>query len=447
MRVLLAIFLMALSLNAADIWTTKGEYTHGESVTVGVSGVTGANNNWIGVFKRGEAATWDNVIDAKWFDFTSGELVFNNLADGFYVVKVFYNDTLNAEATSSVFDIGQEQGGNEYDNGYQEGRNDACNGLEWYVDGPYNNFDTYVVGYDAGWDSCGNGGGGGGVATISTNKASYRAGEGITVSLGNVQGQNNNWVGIFPAGVDSDWGTVLLEEWFDFTTGNIDFTNNLPAGTYEARLFYNDSLNSVVVANFRVEGGNLGPTIYEDAENGNIAGWSTLDGPHTVQNVYFAGTRAIYGAGYWLNGGAYNAGFYQLLLDNGNTWNNTSQRVLELDFNAGNDTSACFQVGVEARTSQGFRMIMFSAWYGRHHYNAARTVYDDNLVILTYPLDDAMGYLHANYWKHFKVNLQTYLEQLEPGNRILSVESFILNGTSYQGRYKGYVDNIKLSSQ
>ena len=446
MRAILAIIFMTLSLQAASIWSVKGEHANGEAVIVGMDGVTGASNNWVGIFKEGAVSSWDNIIDAKWFD-SVGDITFSNLPEGTYEARLFYNDNLTVVATSSTFDVGQGGGGNgnDYDNGYAEGRNDSCNGLDWHIDGPYNNYDVYVSAYDAGWDSCA--GGGGGDATISTNQASYQAGQGITVSLTGVQGQHNNWVGIFPAGSASEWGTLVLAEWFDFTTGSLSFVNTLPAGSYEARLFYNDSLNSVVVASFSVEGGWLAPTVYENAENGNIAGWSTLDGPHTVQNVYFDGTRSIYGAGYWLNGGAYNAGFYQLVLDNGNYWNNTSQHVLELDFNAGNDTSACFQIGVEAQTRQGFRMIMFSAWYGRHGWGAAKTVYSDELTILTYPLVDARAYLRANYWKHFKANLQSYLEELEPGNRIISVDSFILNGTSYQGRYKGYIDNIKLSSE
>ncbi len=396
MRAILAIILMTLSLHAASVWTTYTGYANGDSVAVGVAGVTGENNNWVGVFRQGSISSWDNIIDAKWFNFVDGNVVFDNLPTGRYEVRLFYNDTLTVEATSSAFDIGDGEGGD---------------------------------------------------AMISTNQTSYQVGEGITVSVGNVQGQHNNWIGIFPEGVESQWDNLVLAQWFDFTIGTLSFVNNLPAGNYEVRLFYNDTLNSVSTASFTVEQGWLAPTVYEDAENGNIAGWSTLDGPHTVENVYFDGTRAIYGSGYWLNGGAYNAGFYQLLLDNGNYWNNTSQRILELDFNAGNDTSACFQIGVEAQTTQGFRMIMFSAWYGRHGYVAARTVYSDELVILTYPLEDAMEYLHANYWKHFRADLQEHLEILEPGNQIIAVESFILNGTSYQGRYKGHVDNIKLSSE
>ena len=592
MRAILAIIFMTLSLQAASVWTTHGEYEHGESVTVGMSGVIGESNNWVGVFRDGEVSSWDNIVDAKWFDFENGEVTFDNLPDGFFRVRVFYNDSLHQEAVSSRFDIGQGpavgedatistnkttyqsgedvtvslgniiQGENNWVGIFKDGEISSWNNIvdaKWFnftdgnvtfdnlasgtyqvrvffndslheeavtgrieigqepvvaptistdktsyqttedvivtlgnIQGLRNNWvgvfkDTEVSDWDniieAEWFNFENGNvtfanlpvGSYQVrvfyndslnpkavtsritiiqeavadANISTNKATYQRAEDINVSLANVQGQHNNWVGIFPAGSASEWGTLVLAEWFNFTTGSLIFENTLAAGEYEARLFYNDSLASVKIAQFSIEQGVLAPTMYEDAENNNTAGWSTIDGPFTIENVLFDGTRAIYGAGHWINGSTYNNAFYKLVLDNGNLWNNTTQHILELDFNAGGD-AACFQIGVEVQTTQGFRMMMFSAWYGRavHNFPPVRTVYDDNLVILTYPFENSDAYMLSTDWMPYKVNLKEKLELLEPGNSIISIGSFILNGSSVEdGDGKGHIDNIKLSSE
>ncbi len=108
-------------------------------------------------------------------------------------------------------------------------------------------------------------------ATITTNKATYNAGESITVTLSGVTGQSNNWVGLFPKNAPNSWGSLIEDNWFEFKP-NGTLTLHAPniGGEYEARLFYNDSLNMVKKTSFTVNGAPLtlatDKLIYNDGE-------------------------------------------------------------------------------------------------------------------------------------------------------------------------------------
>ena len=477
MRAIITIILLTFSLHAASLSTNKTTYTAGENVVVSLTGVTGQYSNWVGIFRQGSANTWNNVVDAIWF-YRADSLTFVNLPGGNYVARLFYKDNLNLVASSNNFSVsaGQITLGTDrasYNNGetievtvgnvqassqnfvgiYPQGSaNDWGHvGAKWFnfrdgtiefenINLPQGNYEMRLIynndvsnpkkssNFTVGDIQRGD---------ISTNKQTYNSNEAIEVTVSNVQGTHNNWVGIFRAGSPNDWGYVLAENWFNFTDGTITFPQNFSGGNYEARLFYNDSLTVEKVASFKIKKAILPPTVYEDAENGNTAGWYTMEGPYNVKNVYRNGTRAIFGKAKWINGQYYNSSYYRLILDNGNYWNNTSQHILDMDING---HTACFKVGVEARTSQGYRGVFFSIWYGKHNYPASKDVYGD-YTELTFPMPES--YRHGNNWKHFRVDIEAKIKELEPDNELISIESFVLNGmTGY-----GAIDNIKLLSQ
>ena len=87
--------------------------------------------------------------------------------------------------------------------------------------------------------------------TIATEKTTYAAKEDITIFLEKMHEGNNDWVGIFPAGVPLIWDNLYNNadsswQWVNFTKGSITFSNNsdaapdnnLPPGDYIAAAYF-----------------------------------------------------------------------------------------------------------------------------------------------------------------------------------------------------------------
>jgi hypothetical protein len=199
---------------------------------------------------------------------------------------------------------------------------------------------------------------------------------------------------------------------------------------------------------------NLPPTVYENAQDGTTSGWYTRGGTKHVINRKLDGNRVIYLPHQWTdeNGNSNvpnnweydghnytNHALYELRNSDGSYWHNTTQKTLEVDFNPyhnwGNGAS-CFEFGVVVQTRKGERTMYMSTWYGRQNFDATINRYGDDIE-LVYPITKDLVY--KSKWQHIKINLQEKLQLLEPTNRILRVDSFILSGGN------NVVDNIKLS--
>ena len=96
---------------------------------------------------------------------------------------------------------------------------------------------------------------------ITTSKPLYNAGETIATTFSNALGKAHEWVGIFAAGTSN---TSYLQ-WFytdgtqngtaGITNGNINFSGDLSAGNYEARLFYESGFAMAANVAFTVQNG------------------------------------------------------------------------------------------------------------------------------------------------------------------------------------------------
>jgi hypothetical protein len=94
-------------------------------------------------------------------------------------------------------------------------------------------------------------------ALLTMSKSTYAANEPIVVSYAGLPGNAKDWIGLFKAGASN----TQYGQWF-YTNGAKSGTmtfNGLVAGSYEARLFYNDSYTSQYVVSFYVSGGT--PTL------------------------------------------------------------------------------------------------------------------------------------------------------------------------------------------
>ncbi|NPA81238.1 MAG: hypothetical protein GXO31_01380 [Epsilonproteobacteria bacterium] len=97
--------------------------------------------------------------------------------------------------------------------------------------------------------------------TIQTQKAEYQAGEEIVVNVTDMAGNDDDWIGIYPAGASNDWENVVSWAW---TNGIVNGEVTLPpvnsAGEYEVRAFFNNSFNTEASYSFSVVG-NIPPSI------------------------------------------------------------------------------------------------------------------------------------------------------------------------------------------
>ena len=134
---------------------------------------------------------------------------------------------------------------------------------------------------------------------------------------------------------------------------------------------------------------------------------------------------------------------------------NVNQHILELDAGGvGNigqrpggihsnwlrGTMPHYTIGVEVTTQQGKRTMAWDSWYTHQGFIATREVYGNGAVFLTYPCPQELVRWSAivHRWDHHRYDLQSWLEQLEPGNKIISVDTFVATG--------GNLDNITLTS-
>ena len=97
--------------------------------------------------------------------------------------------------------------------------------------------------------------------TIETNKELYSNDEQIVVTFDNMSGGNEDWIGIYPAGSTNDWENVIQWDWI---RGEISGTKNfeaLPIGTYDIRVFFNNSFNMEASTQINVDENGVTPTV------------------------------------------------------------------------------------------------------------------------------------------------------------------------------------------
>jgi hypothetical protein len=162
-------------------------------------------------------------------------------------------------------------------------------------------------------------------------------------------------------------------------------------------------------------------TIYEDAENGNTDGWLIFDDDPAgamVLNMIDPQkqSRVVELAG---NYGTSNG--YRLFSDDGTNWNNTSQFVIEWD----QKFSDNFYFYVDVETSVGHQYLFYSP-------------IDSDMLGMNGAVHHGLGSdADNNTWQTITRDLQADLQDVYPGENIISVNNIFIRGN-------GYLDNIKL---
>ncbi len=373
-----------------NISTTKNSYLPNEDVVVNFSNMLGDVKDWIGIYPQGASNDWGNVVAWKFTNaLVDGNITFSNLAEGNYSVRAFFSNSFNLEANSS-FTIQDE---------------------EVTVD----------------------------EVTLTLNKEVYAQNELIYINYDHMQGNNLDWIAIYPAGATYHFENVID---YKYTWGNISgeialggfpqgetlhgFTPmpRLSAGNYEIRAFFNNTLHAEKIVPFTVTEQPVVSTMYEDA-NGSISeDWIHVSGPYPP--VYYNGVVRLRAK--WINKYT-NTSEYTLPFD----VPNTTQKVLELDVGVQGRWTPHFNVGVIVQTTNGQRRMLWDSFL--NHYNVSANKQGN---VLSYPTYVDLQRYTSKSRKHFRVNVDKYLKILEPNNKVISITDFFATG--------GDLDNIKLSS-
>lgn len=161
------------------------------------------------------------------------------------------------------------------------------------------------------------------------------------------------------------------------------------------------------------------PTVYEDAEDGTIDGWSIYDNQPpggTIVNVYNAdwGSRVIQILGTGTRSG------YELRNDDGTDWENTTQFISDWSISF----SSPFSIYIDLETTVGQRYLIYtpvdySNLGTRHVHHGLGSNADDGT------------------WRTFSRDLQIDFEAAQPGVTVNRVDGFLIRGN-------GYIDDIEL---
>jgi hypothetical protein len=90
-------------------------------------------------------------------------------------------------------------------------------------------------------------------ATVNTNQDSYTPNQEIVVSFTEMEARTRDCIGIYPVNSTNDWGNQVQWKWTDDKeAGNVVF-EHLPVGTYEVRVFYNNSFISETSKQIKIE--------------------------------------------------------------------------------------------------------------------------------------------------------------------------------------------------
>lgn len=165
-----------------------------------------------------------------------------------------------------------------------------------------------------------------------------------------------------------------------------------------------------------------GETVYENAEDGTIRGWSVYDSDPAgaaVSNVYDTarGSRVIRLSGSGLLNG------YRLLKDDLTRWGNTGQFIVQWSMRYYED----FTIYLELETSAGRRYVVY------------RPLNTSSLGAGEYVSYGLGSSAKDGTWRTYTRDLRADLQKAQPGVTILRVNAFLIRGS-------GRVDDIKLKS-
>jgi len=488
--------LSASNTNETTIKTDKIKYTISDTIFITVTNMLGGSKDWIAIYPEGSSSDSESLL---FWDWTNSEIntskIFKPLPVGKYEVRAFFNNTFHVEAmnTFTVEDSDEKtniivakrdyfdnepievkfenmlgnnkdwiaiyaKGSNSEKNNviawkFTEGENEGVITFEPLPVGEYEARAFFKNSYklEAQYTFS--------VkksnvvkASLQTSKSEYNDSEKIIISFKDMLGDKRDWIALYPKG--SSLNSKNIIEW-KYTDGLKDGTitfNKLPKGEYQVRAFFNDSYILKADKEFIVRGENTSFTLYEDAEESISDKWIHHKGdfaPIHVTTGGFKSKGALALATEWTNNGTINLAEYYLPL------HNTTQKILEMDIgglanyslpNKGADQMGYmshYGIGVTIHTKKGKRKMVWDSFlnHGNVEPYTQNNGKDNVWMFFPSPVEHVRGYLNIDVaqWDHFRVDIESELQRLEPDNKVISIDFLLLTG--------GFIDNIKLSSK
>jgi len=478
-KVIFILTLFFTLLNATTLQTLKDTYTPQETITLTANGMQGSDTDWIGIYTVGSSNDWGNVIGWNWTGgIVNGNINLEGLPNGEYEARAFFSNTFNLEATTQFSVQGQgtsvsttkesyieneiltvnyaQMSGNIYDwvGIYPAGSvSNWANLLGWkYIGGavegsvsfdlalPAGNYSARVFfnnsyAMEASHSFTINAEDDGAVTLSSVSE--YNPYDLIHVSFNNMAGNATDWIGIYPAGASYEFENVIKWRYLGGKESGELTLNGLPAGEYDIRAFFNNSLTKQATKTITVLDKVATFTMYEDAEDGISPNWVHVAGKYDMSRITpgFDSLGAVRFMAYWLNNGTYNPTEFRLPL------NNNFEKFLEIDMRANDNPHFNFTLLVE--TKNGERLVIWDSFFNHNGNN--HSVMDPFMiekngnVILNNPAPDDYHFFGSRLiFRHYKINVEETIRLLEPDNELIRIDAFITTGGEY--------DNIKLSS-
>jgi len=374
-KILYITILCSSMLYSVVLNTDKDLYQFGEKIQLEFKQMDKHNKDWIGIYKDGSDSIWANVVKWKWTnDISNGNMEFNDLPEGKYDIRAFYNNSFKVEAVKKI----------EVKNG-----------------GVVKN------------------------AKITTDKNEYNINESIIASYDEMSGSQRDWIAIYPKGSDNDWENVIQWGWINGEKRGKHKFKPLAIGEYDVRVFFNNTYNTEAKHSFKVIEDNVPDRIvYEDAEKGLNPGWVHYQGRNQLSltsgaNNSIHGIRAYYRNGYYLD------------------LHHPAKKLKILDINVRMGVSSHMgNFGVYIKTKKGNKRILFSTYM--NHYGPRRNkrvmfpFLSSNGYCHNHPAPTDYFYTtrRGNY-EHYRIDIDKTLKILEPDNELLSILLFTTAGSDF----------------
>ena len=247
----------------------------------------------------------------------------------------------------------------------------------------------------------------------ATHQGLIEGGATIHHGLGDDRIRGSIWAGDDPINEMGLWQTItrdLEEDIRDFEPNNRLVSIN----SFEVR---NSGLidDIKVLSNAIVYDDSVAPIItYENAEDGNINGWSIYDnatGNGTITNVEDAtkGGRVIELSS--PNGQA--DGFMLGNIEGGNRWNDIDHNVIQWSMNY----SGAFVIYISVETTNGHRYMRYGATNNSEGRNGE------------YIRVGLGANANDGTWRTFTRDISADIEEAEAGNQLIAIDAFLIRGS------------------
>ncbi|HHD75206.1 MAG TPA: hypothetical protein ENK82_04150 [Campylobacterales bacterium] len=306
MKLIYVILLITSMLNATALMLSKESYTVNETVKMDMIGMSGDKQDWIGIYPVGSSNEWKNVVSWRWTE-GKGDRGWEAIAlpkiskVGKYEARAFFRNSYKLEAKSKPFEITAYNGGKTelsleryhrkdcYERLFVSFKNMGANHNDWIglypinsnnewknvkawrwivnmendrvrldypkniVSGEYeiraffhNSYNVEAKSTPLFITPCST------KIELSTSQEQYFLNQPVKVNFKDSSNAEQNWIGIYKAGTQTLYKNNLAWQWTgDKQEGQLVF-ENLPAGKYDVRAFFNNSYKIENLVSFEV---------------------------------------------------------------------------------------------------------------------------------------------------------------------------------------------------